>query len=205
MRGTSRCAAAPSAADRNWPNSALDIAGDASEELKKQLNYTSKTVEACRTELRNCLWDLRSQALEENDMNAAIKLALSQIVSKTALNVRFAVQRTRLSDKTAHTILRIIRELATNAVRHGHASAIKIAGCIDNGKLHFSVADNGTGFDPNHAAGVAEGHFGIEGIRERVKRLDGEVEISSSPGNGTKVTVAFDIPSAKMDNGGDDE
>ena len=184
-------------------DSALDIAGDTSKELKKQLNYTSKTVEACRTELRNCLWDLRSQALEESDMNAAIQLALSQIVSKTALNVRFAVPRTRLSDKTAHTILRIIRELATNAVRHGHASAIKIAGCIDNGKLHFSVADNGTGFDPEHAAGVAEGHFGLEGIRERVDRLDGEVDISSSPGHGTKVTAAFDIPSAKMEEGHD--
>ena len=182
-------------------DSALDIAGDASEELKKQLNYTSKTVEACRTELRNCLWDLRSQALEESDMNAAIQLALSQIVSKTALNVRFAVPRARLSDKTAHTILHIIRELATNAVRHGHASAIKIAGCIDGGKLRFSVTDNGTGFDPDHAAGVAEGHFGLEGIRERVDHLDGEVDISSSPGRGAKVTIAFDIPPAKMKEG----
>ena len=182
-------------------DSALDIAGDASEELKKQLNYTSKTVEACRTELRNCLWDLRSQALEESDMNAAIQLALSQIVSKTALNVRFAVPRVRLSDKTTHTILRIIRELATNAVRHGHASAIKIAGSIDGEKLRFSVIDNGTGFDPDHAAGVGEGHFGLEGIRERVDRLDGEVDISSSHGRGTKVTVAFDIPPAKIEGG----
>ena len=182
-------------------DSALDIVGNASEELKRQLNYTSKAVEACRTELRNCLWDLRSQALEESDMNAAIQLALSQIVSKTALNVRFAVPRTRLSDKTTHTILRIIRELATNAVRHGRASAIKIAGSIDGGKLRFSVADNGTGFDPDHAAGIGEGHFGLEGIRERVDRLDGEVDISSSPGRGTKVTVSFDIPSAKIEEG----
>ena len=182
-------------------DSAIDIAGDASEELKKQLAYTSKTVEACRTELRNCLWDLRSQALEESDMNAAIQLALSQIVSKTALNVRFVVPRTRLSDKTAHTILRIIRELATNAVRHGHASSIKIAGSIDGGKLRFSVTDNGSGFDPKRAPGVAEGHFGLEGIQERVDRLDGEVDISSSPGRGTRVTVAFDIPSAKMKEG----
>ena len=182
-------------------DSAIDIAGDASEELKKQLAYTSKTVEACRTELRNCLWDLRSQALEESDMNAAIQLALSQIISKTALNVRFEVPRTRLSDKTAHTILRIIRELAANAVRHGNATSIKIAGSIDGGKLRFSVTDNGNGFDPRQAPGVAEGHFGLEGIRERIDHIDGEVEISSSPGRGTKVTVAFDIPSAKMEEG----
>ena len=179
-------------------DSALDIAGDTSEELKRQLKYTSKAIEACRTELRNCLWDLRSQALEESDMNAAIQLALSQIVSRTTLNVRFEVPRSRLSDRTAHTILRIIRELAANAVRHGNATSIKIAGSIDGGKLRFSVTDNGSGFDPKRAPGVAEGHFGLEGIQERVDRLDGEVDISSSPGRGTRVTVAFDIPSAKM-------
>jgi signal transduction histidine kinase len=48
---------------------------------------------------------------------------------------------------------------------------------------------------------VAKGHFGLEGIQERVDRLDGEVDISSSPGRGTKVTVAFDIPPAKMEEG----
>ena len=182
-------------------DSALDIAGDTSEELKRQLEYTSKAIEACRTELRNCLWDLRSQALEESDMNAAIQLALSQIVSRTTLNVRFEVPRSRLSDRTAHTILRIIRELAANAVRHGNATSIKIAGSIDGGKLRFSVTDNGNGFDPERAPGVAEGHFGLEGIRERVGHLDGEVDIRSSQGHGAKVTVAFEIPSAKMEEG----
>ena len=182
-------------------DSALDIAGDMSEELKRQLEYTSKAIEACRTELRNCLWDLRSQALEESDMNAAIQLALSQIVSRTTLNVRFEVPRSRLSDRTAHTILRIIRELAANAVRHGNATSIKIAGSIDGGKLRFSVTDNGNGFDPERAPGVAEGHFGLEGIRERVGHLDGEVDIRSSQGHGAKVTIAFEIPSAKMEEG----
>ena len=178
-------------------DSALDIAGDASEELKKQLSYTSKTVEACRTELRNCLWDLRSQALEESDMNAAIQLALSQIVSKTALNVRFAVPRTRLSDKTTHTILRIIRELATNAVRHGHASVVKIAGSIDGEMLLFSVRDNGCGFDFHLAPGIAEGHFGLQGIQERLDLMDGGMSVESSPGKGTKVTIAIRIPAEK--------
>ena len=186
-------------------DAALDMADATPGELKSQLMYTYRAVEACRTELRNCLWDLRSHALGESDMNAAITLALSQIVSRTAISVRFSVPRDRLSDKTAHTILRIIRELASNAIRHGHATSIRIAGSIDGGTLRFSVSDNGLGFDAGSAPGVAEGHFGLQGIRERVERLDGEVKISSSPGNGTKVTVAFDIPSAKMDDGGNDE
>ena len=186
-------------------DAALDMADAVPGELKGQLMYTYRAVEACRTELRNCLWDLRSHALGESDMNAAIQLALSQIVSRTAINVRFCIPRDRLSDKTAHTILRIIRELASNAIRHGRATSLRIAGSIDGGVLRFSVADNGQGFDVETAPGVAEGHFGLQGIRERVERLDGEVNISSAPGKGTKVTVAFDIPSAKMDEGENDE
>ena len=178
-------------------DSAIDLAQDMPEDLKRQLEYTSKTVEACRTELKNCLWDLRSEALEAADMNDAIKLALGQIVNHTALNVRFNVSRSQLSDKTTHTILRIIRELATNAIRHGHATEIKIAGSINGETLLFSVRDNGCGFDFDLAPGIAEGHFGLQGIQERLDLMDGEMSVESSPGKGTKVTIAIRIPAEK--------
>ena len=180
-------------------DSALDIAGDAIPGLKRQLILTSKAVEACRTELRNCLWDLRSQALEEDDMNAAITLALGQIVNRKILSVRFNVPRNRLSDSTAHAILQIIRELAANAIRHGHATSIKIAGSIEGEKLRFSVRDNGDGFDPEDIPGIEDGHFGLQGIRERIELLDGQMDVESGRGQGTKVTVAFTIPLEKIE------
>ena len=180
-------------------DSALDIAGEAIPGLKRQLLLTSKTVEACRTELRNCLWDLRSQALEEDDMNAAIALALGQIVNRKILSVRFNVPRNRLSDNTAHAILRIIRELASNAIRHGHATTLKVAGSIEGDKLRFSVRDNGEGFDPEDIPGIADGHFGLQGIRERIELLDGKMDVVSKPRQGTKVTITLNIPQEKME------
>ena len=182
-------------------DSAIDLAHDMPKDLKRQLDYTSKTVEACRMELKNCLWDLRSEALEAADMNEAIRIALGQIVNHTALTVRFNVPRAQLSDKTAHTILRIIRELATNAIRHGHASEIKIAGSIDGETLRFSVRDNGCGFDFDRAPGIAEGHFGLQGIQERLDLMDGEMAIESAPDKGTKVTIAIKIPTEKTTGG----
>ena len=182
-------------------DSAIDLVRDTPERLKRQLEYTSKTVEACRTELKNCLWDLRSEALEASDMNDAIKLALGQIVNLTALTVRFNVPRSRLSDKTAHTILRIIRELATNAIRHGHATKIRIAGSIDGDTLRFSVRDDGCGFDFALAPGIAEGHFGLQGIQERLDLMDGDMAVESSPGKGAKVAIAIRIPAEKMAGG----
>ena len=55
----------------------------------------------------------------------------------------------------------------------------------------FSVHDDGIGFDPEKQLGMAEGHFGLQGIRERVKRSDGALSIDSAPGTGTKVTVSL--------------
>ena len=127
-------------------------------------------------------------------MDAAIRKTLCQNLAGIDLSVRFNVPRETFSDNTAHTILKIIRELAANALRHGKATSLKIAGAIDDGKLLFSVRDNGCGFDPDLAPGISQGHFGLQGIAERLERLNGEMKIESSPGNGAKVTVTLPIP-----------
>ena len=174
--------------------SAMDSIGAGETALRQRLGLVARMVEACRTELRNCLWDLRNQALEEESMERAIRLSLAQILDRTSLHVRFNVPRARLSDNTAHAILRIVRELAANAIRHGRASSIWIVGSIENGMLRFSVRDDGVGFDPALAPGVAEGHFGLQGIRERIERFEGLLKVASRPGEGTKVTVAISVP-----------
>ena len=163
-------------------------------QMSSSLELTLKMVEACRTELRNCLWDLRSMSLEKENMDAAIRLALAQVVSNANVAVRFNVPRPSLPDNTAHAILRIVRELAVNAIRHGKATAIKVAGCIESGKLRFSVCDNGCGFDVETAPGIGEGHFGLQGIRERIERLEGELKIESTAGIGTRVTAIINMP-----------
>jgi signal transduction histidine kinase len=161
---------------------------------KQHMSRALRTIDSCRVELRNCLWDLRSRALEENEMNKAIRLTLSQTIGKAALHLRFNVARSRFTDNAAHTILRIIRELTANAIRHGRATQIWIAGCIENGVLTFSVRDNGCGFDPDTAPGILQGHFGLQGIRERVASFEGDMKISSSPSGGTKVIIFINAP-----------
>ena len=162
--------------------------------VSRCLALASRTIDACRMELRNTLWDLRSAALDEQSMDAAIRKTLCQNLSGVELSVRFCVPREAFSDNTAHAVLKIIRELATNALRHGKASSLKIAGALEDDKLLFSVRDNGCGFDPDLAPGIGEGHFGLQGIAERLERLDGEMKIDSAPGKGTKVTVSLPVP-----------
>ena len=161
--------------------------------MRQHLGLAAKTLDSCRDELRNCLWDLRNQTLEEADMNEAIRQTLKPHVGSARLSIRFNVPRERLSDNTAHAILRIVRELAANAVRHGAASAIKVAGAIENDRLLFSVTDNGTGFDPDSCPDAMQGHFGLQGIRDRVDAFEGEMSIRSAPGNGAKISISLKV------------
>ena len=160
----------------------------------RHLDIASKALESCHAELRACIWDLRNLALEEKDMNEAIRRTVNQHLDGATLTVRFNVPRDRLTDNTTHALLRIIRELVTNAVRHGKAHAIKVAGAIENGRLLFSVSDDGVGFNAANHPGMAQGHFGLQGIRERIRGFCGKMNIDSKPGKGTHVQIAITMP-----------
>ena len=127
-------------------------------------------------------------------MDEAIRQTLAPHVTDVELVLRFNVPRDRLSDNTAHAILRIIRELTLNGIRHGGATKIMIAGSIENDKLLFSVRDNGKGFDPENAPGFSEGHYGLLGIQERIEEFEGEFTLKSAFGKGTKATISLKFP-----------
>ena len=149
---------------------------------------------SCRTELRQCLFDLRSDTLEETNFSTAISRTLDQLDGNTTIKVRFNVPRSRLKDTTAHAILAIVRELTGNAIRHGAATEVLVAGSIEPGRILFSVRDNGSGFDPESCVGPLQGHFGIEGIRNRLEKLNGTLSIDSRPGDGTRAVVVIPLP-----------
>ena len=166
--------------------------------MRKHLSIAMASLKSCRAELRNCLWDLRHQTLETNDMDSAIRQTLEPYAGKINLAIRFNVPRDFISDNTAHTILRIIRELTSNAILHGAATSVKIAGSIENGMLLFSVRDDGCGFDPNDYPNESQGHYGLLGIRERINSFEGEFDIVSKPGSGTKATVSIRLPQGSV-------
>lgn len=159
-----------------------------------RLAIASRMLASCHGEIRECIWDLRNLALDEHDMNEAVRRTVSQYLGSAALHVRFAVPRAKLSDNTTHAILRIVRELVANAVRHGKARQIRIAGAIDGRTLRFAVTDDGSGFDPETRLGPADGHFGLQGIRERIRRYKGRMDIESAPGSGTRIAITLQLP-----------
>lgn len=153
---------------------------------------TKRMLDACCNELRDCLWDLRSSSLDRRDTSAALRQAIAPHLGEAEATIDVRIPRGKLSDTLFHTLLNIVRELTVNALRHGKAHHIHIAGGLCGEAIDLSVSDDGTGFDPAKTPGVNEGHFGLQGIRERLDALGGTLTIDSSIGRGTRVSLTIE-------------
>jgi signal transduction histidine kinase len=83
--------------------------------------------------------------------------------------------------------LRIAQEAIANAVKHARPTTIAVSLRSDDGRVVLTVRDDGTGFDPSGAFAGARGHFGLLGMRERARRMGGEISVTSAAGQGTTV------------------
>lgn len=173
------------AAERTLPQKATAAAG--------YIAAARKALLSCREELRRCLWDLRSETLAEPDLQDAIEKTVRPHVQGTAVAIRFHASRHRIPDVIAHNVLSIIRELCVNAVKHGDARKVRIAGELKDGLLRFVVRDDGRGFAVESRPGPMQGHFGLQGIMERTRRLHGTMKLESKIGGGTAATVEIPV------------
>jgi signal transduction histidine kinase len=92
--------------------------------------------------------------------------------------------------ETRDDLLRIASEAISNAVRHGEAGEIRVSLAPEDGNgIRLTIADDGRGFDPESVANEGPGGMGLEGMRDRAKRLGGDCRIRSRRGEGTLVEV----------------
>jgi signal transduction histidine kinase len=82
-------------------------------------------------------------------------------------------------------LFRVAQEALSNAARHAHASAVTVMLTSRSTGLQLAVRDNGSGFDT--ARSRDHPSLGLASMRERVRQLQGELDIESKPGCGTTV------------------
>ncbi len=170
---------------------------DASPEAARQsLDVARQMLRYSQEEARRSVMDLRSQALESGDLGAALTaLAHQMTVGTPALaDVRIDGTPQRLNSSDEHHLLRIGLEALTNAIKHSNARKIDIELTFGADNTRLVVSDDGCGL---HAAVDTGGpHFGLLGIRERVDKLGGVLQIDSRCGRGTQLSVV--IPSRQQ-------
>ena len=83
----------------------------------------------------------------------------------------------------------IFKEMITNAVKHSECSELNISFTLKENHLNLTVSDNGKGFDPKKST---EGN-GVKNIQTRSNALNGKINLTTSPGNGTDWALSVPV------------
>jgi signal transduction histidine kinase len=86
-------------------------------------------------------------------------------------------------------VLRIAQEAIANVVRHSGATRVELDLRYHPNELTLTISDNGVGFQSTDTTLLAQGHFGLQGMRERAIQIGGMLNVESSPESGTTVTL----------------
>jgi signal transduction histidine kinase len=162
---------------------------------KDHLRGLRQQAEACLREVRESVWDLRLQPSEEDDLETAIQRIGDHITEGKDIMFRLQTSghRRGIEARIQRTLLRIVQEAARNAASHSNASEIGVhLSYLTNDQLRIEISDNGCGFDLDAASRKA-GHWGLATMRERAQEIGGELQISSSPGQGVKIEIRSPI------------
>jgi len=160
------------------------------------LELARNLIAQTQVEVRRSIWDLRSRELEQFDLPSALLRNARQITEGTNIQVEVETrgQDQGLSEIVEENLLRIGQEAMTNVVKHSGASLVKIELEFGPQGVVLRVSDNGCGFSPEDGVHSKANRFGLLGMSERAKRLNGSIVLTSSPGCGT--TVRVEIPSS---------
>lgn len=180
---------------------AEDALQNAPDQTAAHLHRASQLARHYLAEARRSILALRPQALENNDLPAALAQYVQQVTDGTALIAAFALEGTStpLSHDVEHDLLRIGQEALTNALKHAKATHLEIRLIFDAEKVQLEIIDNGRGFDTAsfdnqvNSRSSYPGAFGLLGMRERVERMQGQIQFFSAADQGTRVVVTVPI------------
>ena len=142
---------------------------------------------------REFIFDLRPMMLDDLGLVPTMKRYIDDFRRKSGIDTTLTIsgEERRLAPHSEVTIFRAVQELLANARDHGHPTHIKVLLDLEGDPIVAVVEDDGSGFDVDEVLGPARRQktLGISTMKERVERLGGRLEVESSLGRGTKVTL----------------
>jgi signal transduction histidine kinase len=159
---------------------------------------TKEMVRSSLEEARRSIWNLRSAQwdAEAETLPARLAAAVRAKQEGSAAAIRLTVTGTfrPLERSVEDEMLRIAQEAVSNAVRHASATSLEVVLKYDTGWLRLNISDDGKGFSPT--ASAPQGHYGLQGMKERAAAIGAKLKIESSPGAGTSVEASLAISGA---------
>jgi signal transduction histidine kinase len=177
-------------------NSAAELLAPEETEAKQKLALTATWIDAAIDQGRRLLHEVHHPEWIGSQWLSAAQDTLSRLFDPPPENLHWDVDQAtaEISPRAALAAYRITVEAVRNAIRHAHATQIKVIATTTADRLEIEIRDDGNGFEPaDVAADVAGDHFGIRSMRGRARGADGTLSIQSQRGGPTSVRLTLPL------------
>jgi PAS domain S-box-containing protein len=172
---------------------------ESQEDVHRRLAGSIELINEGVRSVRKICSGLRPGILDDLGLAAAIEWQAHEFASRTGIDCKVALPSSdlHLDGDCATSIFRIFQECLTNIARHAEAHSVKASLSTQDGELLLVVQDDGKGFRESEVSGS----LGVLGMKERAKACGGDVQVSSTPGKGTTVSVRVPMQAVSIDRG----
>jgi len=164
-----------------------DKVPEASSRMEQAIGGLNKVIR----DIRNYILDLQPSRIRTDDLPEALGRLVREFKANTLIEVELKVDEDALEyiqDQPAEVLFHIAQEALANTAKHARASRVVVSlRQSSESELILQIIDNGHGFEVETQPGLL-GH-GLSNMHERARQLGGELELVSSPGEGTTITV----------------
>ena len=167
----------------------LQIALPADSPLQSQVATLADTTRVMQREMRALLLELRPTLLEQLGLIESLQELAAAYRTRLGIEITTQLEPVYVLPEREETLLRISQEAVSNAVRHAGANRITLVLRPPGEEVELSIIDDGCGFDLDCAR---KNHgLGLRLMQERVQEAGGTFQLSTAPGEGTKIVVRF--------------
>lgn len=157
----------------------------------EKLSLVSRLVNEGCEQIRAVSHQMMPSPLMSNQLGLAIEQLKTHLKDIMEVHIHGTAELPdTLSNASQSSIYRIIQESLSNARRHGKATIADVHIALEENELSITIEDNGAGFDTE--AAQSDG-VGLKNMRSRVQFMDGDIEWSSAPGQGTVVMISIPV------------
>jgi PAS domain S-box-containing protein len=165
-----------------------------------RLNESIESINEGVKAVRTICSGLRPGVLDDLGLAAAIEWQASDFATRNGVQCQVTVPPVdlHLDGDRATATFRIFQECLTNVIRHAQAKSVRVDLFQEEENILLVVADDGIGFCESDLSNSL-GSLGLLGMKERAQFCGGDVQISSSPGNGTTVSVRVPVDTPRAE------
>jgi signal transduction histidine kinase len=162
--------------------------------LRQRLQSIQRLAETSMNTVRNLALLLRPSMLDDLGLVPALRWQAREVAKRTGMKVRVLAEdlADNIPDEQSTCIYRVVQEALNNSVRHAHARSVRIQVTGGAANVRLAIQDDGDGFDTRQTRGL-----GLAGMAERVRNAGGQLQIDSTAGRGTTLSVILPLNGQK--------